>query len=143
MIKLNMCLTILLIIMVGCEKEPILDPESGGISYYEEKEIHVNIEAPYNEQTFDYNEELKINGAVSANFLLHGFHVRLFNQTNSDSLLFESYVHDHGDVLEFSESWINNLPHDSQIRIEVSGFGNHYQGALIETQTVVVNCYAL
>jgi len=108
----------------------------------ETKQMNVVINNPTADQMFELNDVVTISGSITANFDMHGYEIKLFNESNSDSLMFESFTHGHGESLDFNESWTNTVSDSSDVRVEVSALGDH-EGNLKEIETVQIHCHPM
>lgn len=105
----------------------------------ETKLMNVVIDTPTADQMYGLNDIVTVSGSITANFDMHGYEVKLFNESNSDSLMFESFTHGHGESMSFSETWTNNVSDSSDVRVEVSALGDH-EGIERETETRLIHC---
>ena len=128
----------IVISLVACTKEDtdITDDQP------EEKHMEIMIQNPLQGSTYSYNASITVEGEIQSNFDAHGYIVRFWYTSNSDSLLYENDGHEHGDMIIFNESWTNNLNDTSEVRIEVIASSDH-QGTYTETKEVTVTCLPL
>ncbi len=108
----------------------------------ENKSMQVTIDSPTEGQNFNLGEDVTISGSASANFEMHGYEVKLINESNNDSILFENFTHQHEENISFSETWTNNVDDHSDIRVEVSSLGDH-EGTEKETESVHIHCHPM
>lgn len=124
--------------LTNCKK----DDNNDNDQETETKQMIVVIDNPTADQMFALDDVITISGSITANFDMHGYEVKLFNESNSDSLMFESFTHGHGESLNFSESWTNTVSDHSDVRVEVSALGDH-EGVNRETETVHIQCHPM
>lgn len=106
----------------------------------EEKHMEITVQNPVQESVYEYNEVITVSGSIQSNFDAHGYIVRLWNSSNNDSLLYEVDGHEHGEAIDFNETWTNNLNDTSEVRIEVIASSDH-QGTYTESEELMVTCY--
>ncbi|MGM0478301.1 MAG: hypothetical protein ACQERC_03685 [Bacteroidota bacterium] len=130
-----------LVALTNCKKE---DHEDHNYDHddSQNKTMTVTINSPSEDQMFQLNEDIDISASISANFEMHGYEVKMFNVSNSDSLMFESFVHEHADNITASESWTNTVSAHSDVRIEVSALADH-EGNERETEVVNIHCHPM
>jgi hypothetical protein len=138
--KINFLLIGLIIIigLTNCKKEV---NDDNVLEETEVKKMNVVIDNPIADQTYALNEVITITGSITANFDMHGYEIKLFNESNSDSLMFESFTHGHGESMNFVELWSNTVSEHSNVRVEVSALGDH-EGIERETETLLIYCYS-
>lgn len=107
-----------------------------------EEQYNITVEKPIEGQNFNLNDEVLIEGVVKGNFELHGYEIQLFNTSNNDSILYEKFIHTHGEEITISETWINNVSEHSDIRVEVSGLADH-EGNDRKTKTINIHCHPM
>lgn len=125
--------------LANCKKD---DHDDHDHDTTETKQMNVVINNPTADQMFELNDVVTISGSITANFDMHGYEVKLFNESNSDSLMFESFKHGHGESLDFNESWTNTVFDSSDVRVEVSALGDH-EGNLKETEIIHIHCHPI
>lgn len=125
---------IIVIVLTNCKKEVSDDSTSD-----ETKQITVVINTPIAEQVYNFNNVVTVSGSITANFDMHGYEIKLYNESNSDSLMFESFTHGHGESMNFSKTWTNNVSDHSDVRVEVSALSDH-EGIERETEVVHIYC---
>lgn len=127
--------------LTNCKKEEEHDHDHNH-DLTENKVMNVVINTPTEDQMFGLNDVVTISGTVSGNFDLHGYEVKLFNESNSDSLMFESFTHGHSESINFSETWTNTVSDHSDVRVEVSALADH-EGNDRETAVVNIHCHPM
>lgn len=133
---ITLVVTALTFLGTSCDKENPEDADNQPQVMY----MFVNIDSPTEGATYNFNDEVSINGNIEANFEAHGYIVRFWNTSNDDSLLFETDGHEHGDNIPINASWTNNLTDTSNVRIEVTAYSDH-QGSYTEKRELNVVCY--
>jgi len=126
----------------NCKKDENEDHDHDHDHDVESKVMNVIIDTPTEDQMFGLNDVVTISGTVSGNFDLHGYEIKLFNESNNDSLMYESFTHGHSESIDFSETWTNTVSDHSDVRVEVSALANH-EGIERETETVLIHCHPM
>lgn len=130
-----------IVALMSCKKDDH-DDHDHDHDEVEDKVMTVTINSPSESQIFALNDVVTVSGSIIANFDLHGYEVKLFNESNSDSLMFESFTHGHSESLNFSETWTNTVSGHSDVRIEVSALADH-EGNEKETGIVRIHCHPM
>ena len=129
----------ILVALTNCRKEEHDDHNHDDV---ENKVMNVAIDTPTENQMFGLNDVVTVSGTVSGNFELHGYEMKLFNESNNDSLMYESFTHGHSESIDFSETWTNTVSDHSDVRVEVSALADH-EGNERETAVVHIHCHPM
>jgi hypothetical protein len=130
-----------MIALTNCKKDDH-DDHDHNHDDVENKVMTVTINNPSEGQMFALNDDVNIGASITANFEIHGYEVKLFNESNNDSLMFENFVHQHSENVNVSEIWTNTVSSHSDVRIEVSALADH-EGNERETAIVHIHCHPM
>jgi hypothetical protein len=134
--KNTLFISMMALLIVACNKK---EPGENNPSNIGNESIAITINTPNENESFDFNETVSVEGWVIGTSHVHGYTVELINQSNQDSILYSHEVHDHGNELQFQETWTNNLSDTSTVLIRVEAFGDH-EGGSSETITRGITC---
>ncbi|XOV67630.1 MAG: hypothetical protein ACFHU9_00390 [Fluviicola sp.] len=134
--KNTLFISMVALLLAACNKN---EPWDNTSSNNGNESIAITFNTPNENESFDFNETVNVEGWVIGTSHVHGYTVELINQSNQDSILYSHEVHDHGNELQFIESWTNNLSDTSDVLIRIEAFGDH-EGGSSETITRVITC---
>ncbi|MCH2198136.1 MAG: hypothetical protein MK081_05095 [Flavobacteriales bacterium] len=103
--------------------------------------ITFTIDNPIQGATYDLNDTVHIDVMLSAERLLDGYHLRLVNTSDNNSIVWEEDDHDHSTTLHIHDYWINDVTMHSDMRLDIEGFTTH-QGES-ETTSVSFHCHPM
>ncbi len=107
--------TMLTLVVISCTKdEP--EPETPKVTF--------TVNSPFEGQEFQHNDTVKITGKIEYSNGMHGYNITIRNKADN-SVLFESDQHIHGSLLEFNESWVNNVTAHSELELEIAAVLDH------------------
>lgn len=118
---------------MSCEKEkpaPNLNIDHGG--YIVDENIELNFQPEIKDSTFRPLETVPIVGNITANFNLHGYSLRL-KQNSTNNILFSRDIHTHGSSIDFSYNWTNTVQKLDTLTMTITIFGNHTGGSIEKT----------
>lgn len=101
--------------------------------------IMFTFNTPNENESFDFNQAVTAEGWITSTSGVHGYIIELLNQSNQDSVLYTHEVHDHGNELQFNDTWTNNLQDTSTVMIRIVAFGDH-EAITSDTATRIVTC---
>ena len=120
--------------VVSCKKEEV-EPEV-------EKSVDITLTNPTAGEMFMNGAEVSLEGTIEANFELHGYSITFYNESNNDSILFETDSHSHETMYNLHAHWTNNVTDHSNVRIEVIVDGDHTTGETYKEE-VSIHCHPM
>lgn len=119
--------------LVACTQEdPIQDNPMPTVEF--------SIMNPAEGAMYMLGDTVKIEGSVAYEPGLHGYSLEVIN-THMDSTVFYIDEHAHGGEINFSEFWVNDVMHHSDMLLIVSAAVNHEGDT--ESDTVHFHCHPM
>lgn len=110
-----------ILLFSSCKKENSVDGE-----------VQITILNPKSGDVFQHGDTIQFSVEVEADFELHGYSLRLLNQSNDNELVFGTHSHSHDTRFTLSHTWVNNVEDHSDMRFEVEIVRSHSEGDRIE-----------
>ncbi len=124
----------LAVIFSSCKKD---DPKPDD-QHVPPAEAVITITSPSSGQQFDHHATITISGKIEAGEQLHGYKLIIRQKSNNAEKIIKE-AHAHGKVLEFSETWENDVEGHQDMELEVIGILDH-DGKII-TKKVDFHCH--
>jgi hypothetical protein len=96
------------------------------------------IPAPQENQVYNYGDTIRINGTITALYDMHGYNVKLYNETTQQFVVNQGY-HQHASNFTVSETWKNTVSDTAKLKLTIDAAIDHEGG--IATKEVTVTCY--
>ena len=93
--------------------------------------------APVPDQVYHEGDTVFINGAVTADVTLHGYHIWLTNPATGDSL-FHIHEHVHANMLEMKHQWVDTFSNAADLLLTISTAINHDGDVAIKEVPITV-----
>lgn len=120
--------------LAACKKEDVQTTE--------EKSVDITVTNPSEGQMFMNGLEVSLEGTIESNFEMHGYAITFYNESNNDSILFETDSHSHGTMFNLHAHWTNNVTDHSNVRIEIIADDSH-SGEEVYQKTVNIHCHPM
>lgn len=115
--------------------------ENGSCYYAEVNDIAFSIDKPLAGSAFKLNDTVLIDAMVSTDLTIHGYEIRIINETNIGEEVFKVEEHAHDKPLHIAESWLNNISDQSSMLLIITAIIDHDQTEI--SDTVRFNCLAI
>lgn len=107
---------VFVLIVSGCQKKDQTPPQPSKVSF--------NVISPKEGQVFKQGDTVAINIQVSYISQLHGYTLKITNAAQTQTY-FEKENHVHGDHFEINEKWIDTLPGETRLSLELETVIDH------------------
>lgn len=91
----------------------------------EPEKVVFSMVSPSEGQTFHHGDSVFIRFSTSFSTTLHGFEVKIVNESDNDAVVFDKHLHKHGTKIEIDTFWVNNVHHHSDMHLEIGAIKDH------------------
>jgi hypothetical protein len=103
--------------------------------------VEFTITNPTDGGTYHLGDTVWVNVHIDYATELHGYEASIVNTSNSDEVVWESHLHDHGDMFMVEGFWVNNVTMHSDMELRIEAFIDHDGNS--ETETVHFHCHPM
>lgn len=90
----------------------------------EQRQTTITITSPSENQEIEENATVNITGKIESSESLHGYEIIIRKKADS-TVHFYKEEHAHGTVINYTESWVNNLHGHNEMELEVKAILDH------------------
>lgn len=79
----------------------------------------LNIVTPLGNQTYAHSDTVHVIGTITSDLKMYGYTVRIKSINTTTNVVFEKKYTTEGNSYSIDESWINNVPVNSTMKLEI------------------------